>query len=84
MRQAADGTHSISEAGEVITMSMPDHQGSTPDNHQILDMQSALFELRDRLMNLKMSLQDLSCLHDEQAQRQASLEMNALLARLRT
>lgn len=62
---------------------MMNNQGQAPQPNQIVDMQSALFELRDRLMNLKMSLQDLACLHDEQGQRQADAEVNALLARLR-
>jgi hypothetical protein len=62
---------------------MNNQQGPAPQQNQVLDMQAALFELRDRLMNLKMSLQDLACLHDEQGQRQADAEVSALLARLR-
>jgi hypothetical protein len=62
---------------------MMNNQGQTPQSNQILDMQAALFELRDRLMNLKMSLQDLACIHDEQGQHQAQLEASRLLERVR-
>ncbi len=58
-------------------------QNPTPQANQMMDMQAALFELRDRLLNLKLSLQDLACLHDEQGRRQADAELNALLNRLR-
>ncbi len=62
---------------------MSEQQGQAPQEPQMLDVQSALFELRDRLMHLKLSLQDLACMHDEHAQRQASHEVEALMSRLR-
>jgi hypothetical protein len=55
----------------------------TPDPAQIAEMQSALFTLRDSLMNLKMSLLDLAAMTDEQVQRHAEIETENLLARLR-
>jgi hypothetical protein len=50
---------------------------------QLLDMQAALFSLRDGLVNLSLSLQELACLTDENIQREASEETDHLLARLR-
>ncbi len=46
-------------------------------------MQAALFSLRDGLVNLSLSLQELSFLTDENAQREASQETDDLLLRLR-
>ena len=62
---------------------MSAHAPSNPTPSQIAEMQSALFTLRDSLMNLKMSLLDLAAMTDEQIQRQAELETDNLLARLR-
>lgn len=50
---------------------------------QLLDMQTALFSLRDGLINLSLSLQELAFLTDENMQREASEETGHLLARLR-
>jgi len=50
---------------------------------QLLEMQAALFNLRDGLMNLSMSLRDLACLTDEHGQQQATLETEELMGRLR-
>lgn len=57
--------------------------GAQPNSHQLADVQAALFSLRDGLMNLKMSLLELACMTDEQAQRQARDEAETLMARLR-
>ncbi|NBD20904.1 hypothetical protein GTZ97_09505 [Aquabacterium fontiphilum] len=62
---------------------MSAHTPHDPTPSQIAEMQSALFTLRDSLMNLKMSLLDLAAMTDEQIQRQAELETDNLLARLR-
>ncbi|MDE2400703.1 MAG: hypothetical protein KGL90_03465 [Burkholderiales bacterium] len=50
---------------------------------QLLEMQSALLTLRDGLMNLSLSLRDLSSMTDEHGQRQASVEVQQLMTRLR-
>jgi len=62
---------------------MSGHTPFDPTPSQIAEMQSALFTLRDSLMNLKMSLLDLAAMTDEQSQRHAELETSSLLARLR-
>ena len=54
-----------------------------PEQTQLLEIQAALFNLRDGLMNLKMSLQELAFMTDEAAQREARLEADNLLFRLR-
>jgi len=46
-------------------------------------MQTALFSLRDGLMRLKMSLLELASMTDEEGQRLAAAETQALMARLR-
>jgi hypothetical protein len=58
---------------------------NTPDPNQVQlqEVQAALFSLRDGLMNLKMSLQELAFMTDENAQRQALAETESLLLRLR-
>lgn len=58
---------------------------NTPDSsqNQLLEVQAALFSLRDGLMNLKMSLQELAFMTDETAQREAMTEAENLLMRLR-
>lgn len=60
-------------------------QHNTPDSNQnqLLEVQAALFSLRDGLMNLKMSLQELAFMTDETAQREAMTEAENLLMRLR-
>jgi len=57
--------------------------GSEQARKQLLDMQTALFNLRDGLMSLSMSLRDLACLTDEHGQQQACTETEQLLSRLR-
>ncbi len=57
--------------------------GAEPNQSQLADMQAALFNLRDGLMNLRMSLMELACATDEEMQRQAQIESEKLLARLR-
>ncbi|MBI5926326.1 MAG: hypothetical protein HY836_12075 [Aquabacterium sp.] len=58
---------------------------NTPDSNQnqLLEVQAALFSLRDGLMNLKMSLQELAFMTDETAQREAMTEAENLIMRLR-
>lgn len=58
---------------------------NTPDSsqNQLLEVQAALFNLRDGLMNLKMSLQELAFMTDETAQREAMTEAENLIMRLR-
>jgi hypothetical protein len=62
---------------------MHDEERAELMRKQLLDMQSALFDLRDGLVNLSLSLQELACLTDETIQRDASEETNDLLARMR-
>ncbi len=62
-------------------MTTPAHP--EPSQAQLLEVQSALFNLRDGLMNLKMSLQELAFMTDEAAQRHAQSETDNLLLRLR-
>lgn len=62
-------------------MTTPAHP--EPSQTQLLEVQSALFALRDGLMNLKMSLQELAFMTDEAAQREAQSETDNLLMRLR-
>ncbi|MES2089852.1 MAG: hypothetical protein V4532_07735 [Pseudomonadota bacterium] len=50
---------------------------------QLMDMQSALFSLRDGLMNLSLSLRELAFMNDEDGQRSASALTDDLIARLR-
>jgi hypothetical protein len=54
-----------------------------PTVAQVAEMQSALFNLRDGLMRLKMSLLELASMTDEEGQRTAAAETQALLQRLR-
>ncbi len=62
---------------------MHDEERSEQMRLKLLDMQAALFSLRDGLVNLSLSLQELSFLTDENAQREASQETDDLLLRLR-
>lgn len=50
---------------------------------QLLEIQAALFNLRDGLLNLKLSLQELAFMTDEGIQQQARIEADSLLMRLR-
>jgi hypothetical protein len=50
---------------------------------KLLDMQTALFSLRDGLVNLSLSLQELAFLTDDNAQRDATREADLLLTRMR-
>lgn len=54
-----------------------------PTAAKVAEMQAALFNLRDGLMRLKMSLQELAWMTDEEGQRIAAAETHALLTRLR-
>ncbi|MBI2734605.1 MAG: hypothetical protein HYX44_15260 [Aquabacterium sp.] len=54
-----------------------------PSQTQLQEVQAALFSLRDGLMNLKMSLQELAFMTDENAQREAMAEAENLIMRLR-
>ncbi len=62
---------------------MSNDQSQQPTSAQMLEVQAALFNLRDGLMNLKMSLQELAFMSDEGAQAQAREAANDLLSRLR-
>jgi hypothetical protein len=63
---------------------MSNHNNPTePSQTQLQEVQAALFSLRDGLMNLKMSLQELAFMTDENAQREAMLEAENLIMRLR-
>lgn len=61
---------------------MHDEEHSEQMRQKLLDMQTALFSLRDGLVNLSLSLQELAFLTDESAQRQASTEADSLMSRL--
>ena len=63
---------------------MHDEERSEQMRLKLLDMQAALFNLRDGLVNLSLSLQELSFLTDENAQREASQETADFLLRLPT
>jgi len=62
---------------------MPHHNAPEPSQTQLQEVQAALFNLRDGLMNLKMSLQELAFMTDENAQREAMTEAENLIMRLR-
>lgn len=62
---------------------MPHHTPPEPSQTQLQEVQAALFSLRDGLMNLKMSLQELAFMTDENAQREAMAEAENLIMRLR-
>ena len=61
------------------------HQPSSPDSQsaQLHEIQTALFALRDGLMNLKLSLLDLASVTDEQARHHAQQEVESLFQRLK-
>ncbi|MDE2594514.1 MAG: hypothetical protein KGL57_09770 [Burkholderiales bacterium] len=50
---------------------------------QFLDMQAMLIKLRDGLLNLSASLQELAMVSDDDAMHAARLETEELLTRLR-
>ncbi len=54
-----------------------------PSAAQVAEMQEALFSLRDGLMRLKMSLLELASMTDEEGQRVAAEQTQALMQRLR-
>jgi hypothetical protein len=62
---------------------MHDDEHSEQMKQKLLDMQTALFSLRDGLLNLSLSLQELAFLTDETAQREATHEADLLLTRMR-
>ena len=62
---------------------MSHHTPPDSSQNQLLEVQAALFSLRDGLMNLKMSLQELAFMTDETAQREAMTEAENLILRLR-
>ncbi len=64
-------------------MSHHNDKNTDPSQSQLLEVQTALFNLRDGLLNLKMSLQELAFMTDEAAQREAMNEAQNLIARLR-
>ena len=64
-------------------MSQPSSQPT--GKNDLMDVQSALFELHEGLMSLKASLLELAQSHeDEVAMYSARVEADALLRRLRT
>lgn len=54
-----------------------------PSPAQVAEMQEALLSLRDGLMRLKMSLLELASMTDEEGQRVAAEQTQALMQRLR-
>ncbi|RZL03748.1 MAG: hypothetical protein EOP36_03315 [Rubrivivax sp.] len=62
---------------------MHDEEHSEHMRQKLLDMQTALFSLRDGLLNLSLSLQELAFLTDDHAQREATQETDLLLTRMR-
>lgn len=63
---------------------MSDKQTPEQSQAQLIEVQTALFNLRDGLLNLKLSLQELAFMTDESAQRQAQTEADHLFMRLRS
>jgi hypothetical protein len=63
---------------------MSDKQQPEQSQAQLLEVQAALFHLRDGLLNLKLSLQELAFMTDENVQRQAQAEADHLFMRLRS
>ncbi|MFT3856436.1 MAG: hypothetical protein QM742_02605 [Aquabacterium sp.] len=63
---------------------MSDKHNPEHNQAQLLEVQAALFNLRDGLMNLKLSLQELAFITDENVQRQAQTEADHLFMRLRS
>ncbi len=76
-----DGNRMLSPGAQETTMSA--ERQIEPTAAQVAEMQTALFNLRDGLMRLKMSLLELASMTDEEGQRLAAAETQALMARLR-
>ncbi len=76
-----DGNRVLSPGAQETTMSA--ERQVEPTAAQVAEMQTALFNLRDGLMRLKMSLLELASMTDEEGQRLAAAEMQALMTRLR-
>lgn len=62
---------------------MNDDHSAEVARKQFLDMQAMLIKLRDGLLNLSASLQELAMVSDDDAMNSARSETEALLARLR-
>lgn len=63
---------------------MNDDNSAELARKQFMDMQAMLIKLRDGLLNLSASLQELAMVSDDDAMRSARLETEELLARLRS
>ncbi len=62
---------------------MNDDNNADLARQQFLDMQAMLIKLRDGLLNLSASLQELAMVSDDEAMQSARAETDQLLARLR-
>lgn len=62
---------------------MHEEEHSEQMKQKLLDMQNALFSLRDGLLSLSLSLQELAFLTDENGLREATHEADLLLTRMR-
>lgn len=62
---------------------MNDDQSADLARKQFMDMQIMLIKLRDGLLNLSASLQELAMVSDDEAMQTARNETDQLLARLR-
>lgn len=62
---------------------MNDDNSADLARKQFLDMQAMLIKLRDGLLNLSASLQELALVSDDEAMQEARAETDNLLARLR-
>lgn len=62
---------------------MNDDQSADLARKQFMDMQVMLIKLRDGLLNLSASLQELALVSDDEAMQTARNETDQLLARLR-
>ncbi|HET8693240.1 MAG: hypothetical protein KGI91_06545 [Burkholderiales bacterium] len=62
---------------------MNDDQSAELARKQFMDMQAMLIKLRDGLLNLSASLQELALVSDDEAMQVARVETEQLLSRLR-
>lgn len=62
---------------------MNDDNSADLARKQFMDMQAMLIKLRDGLLNLSASLQELAMVSDDEAMQVARSETDDLLARLR-
>lgn len=62
---------------------MNDDNNADLARQQFLDMQAMLIKLRDGLLNLSASLQELAMVSDDEAMEAARAETDQLLTRLR-